>query len=139
MLKPSTPHVPALDELERMVSAAEDDVDWYADALPDEVKTSGVWTQEGDGVCKTWGNAAHGATAHGRALLIAAARNALPDLLKIARAMAKRSPFALSKDLRWLSCEHCGRRWDGAQADFPHLDDCTWLLAHRLAVRSRTP
>jgi hypothetical protein len=89
-----------LDELERLLPEVDDDEGWEATGSESD-RDCFVWTPDGDGVCRTNGNAAHGATAIGRARRIAAANNALPLLIRIAR-LARQS---LAHEEHWTGVQ----------------------------------
>jgi hypothetical protein len=97
-----------------------------------------------------------GPYAEADAALIAAARNALPDLLKIARAVAKRGPIE-PDSYNGLACQFCSGHFDmpeegfggptendaaltewenkraaweaRARAEMQHDPDCVWVIA----------
>jgi hypothetical protein len=76
-----------LDELEAMLAADESD-DWYVvdhNVVAGPGVSACVYASDGDAVAKPFGNAAHGVDAFRRGLLIAALRNAAPELIDATR------------------------------------------------------
>jgi hypothetical protein len=60
------------------------------------------------------------------------ARNALPDLLKIALAVAAKGGVWLDDDQQEFYCATCGER-DCTKESLRHAEDCGWVLADKLA------
>lgn len=97
-------------------------------------RASGGWHVFGDDLNVEVCELAHETDPRANANLIAAAVNALPDLLRIADAVAGSDVvFNMGSESHWAGryvCAVCGGR--GRNRDGAHEWDCAWLLSRKL-------